>query len=651
MSRFPIVVAAALACLPWGAGMSAQQITPTFRGSVDLVTLDVSVLGRDHHPVKGLTADDFIVLEDGTPQQLVTFNAFDLPDPPAATAAVAPWLRDAAPDVVSNAHTPSRIVVIVMDDAHVGFDMWKVAKTRQIAHAVVDRLGPDDLAAVTFTEMGLRQNLTADRGQLAAAVDSFNPHPQTSAGIEAMQSRLMSGARAYGVAPAPIFASGTPGPCSYSGASHGPGACVIEVMNAVAQALASAPQGRKTVVWISQGIARNLSMGSIRGLRNPSQEVDEQNAMLRSFQEQNINIYSFNPCGAECAGRPQSALQAFADETGGRATMNTNTPDMGVPQMFADGSSYYLLAFRSSNRTADGTFRAIQVKVNRPGVEVHTRTGYYAATSNKTRTAAQPDTTPAVDRALAQGVPGGSLPLAMTVAPVARGKSDVALAITVALREPLPPGRHQVVLVTTAVDEACPICARQTRRETIEVVSRSDARAAELVSRLEVKPGHRYNVRAAAELNDRTGTVFTDVDVANFAKDPFSVSSFMLSVTPSIVKTQAPLLADLLPLLPSATRDFRRDMTVTAFLRVTQGGSNAPQPVGVLSRIRNEHNSTDFESTETLGASSFSGSGTRSADYRLQLPIATLTAGPHLLTIELSLGKSVLTRESRFNIE
>jgi VWFA-related protein len=648
MSRLPILVAAAFACLPLAVGISAQQVTPTFRGGVDLVTVDVSVLGKDRHPVKGLTADDFIVLEDGKPQPVVAFNAFDLPDLPETIAPAAPWVRDVAPDVVSNAHTPSRIVVIVMDDAHVGFDMWKVAKTRQIAHAVVDRLGPDDLAAVTFTEMGLRQNLTADRRQLAAAVDSFNPHPQTSAGVEAMQSRLTSSARAYGVAPAPIFTSGTPGPCSYSGTSHGPGACVIEVMNSIAQALASAPEGRKTVVWISQGIPRNLSMGNIRGLRNPSQEVDEQNAMLREFQGQNINIYSFNPCGAECAGAPQSSLQAFSDETGGRATMNTNTPDMGVPQMFADSRSYYLLAFRSSNRTADGKFRAIQVKVNRPDVEVHTRTGYYARNAERTR-AAKADSTPAVDRALAQGVPGGNLPLAMTVAPVARGKSDATLAIAVALREPLPAGRHRVELVTTAVDEACQICERQTHRETIEVVSPPDAPAPEMVSRLVVKQGRRYNVRAAAELDNRTGVVFKDVNVSNFAKEPFSVSGFMLSVAPPIVKTQAPLFADLLPLLPSATRDFQRDMTVVAFLRVMQGGSDAPKAVGVIARIRNEQNGIDFERAETLGSSSFT--DTRFADYRLQLPIAALTAGPHLLTVELSLGKSVLTREARFNIE
>jgi VWFA-related protein len=631
--------------LSLAALLAAQEQSPTFRGATDLVTLDVSVIDKDRHPVKGLTAADFTVLEEGKPQPVVAFDAIDLPDAPTPSA---PWLRDIAPDVVSNQHTPRRIVVIVMDDANTSsdIDVMEAVSARQIAHEVIDRLGEDDLAAVAFTDVGRWQNLTANRAQLMAAVDSFNPHPN-SGPLDALQNSYRADRATLGGTTSP----NPPPTCSYRGASHGVGACVIEALSAIAQGLNSAPHGRKTVVYIGNGIPYDFSMTDLRGWRNPGQDIVELQALLRSLQVANINVYAFNLCGVKCGivGAQQDWLRVVTEETGGRATLGTNTPEVGVPQVFVENSSYYLMGFRPSNRTADGKFRRIEVRVNRPGVELHTRSGYYAPLPEKTR--AKGARTPAVDLALGQGVPGGSLPLAMTVAPIAMRGPQTVLAITVALREPLPPGRHRVELVTTAVDASCPDCKHQAHRQTIEFIPASGAAAAvqtyEMISRLPIKPG-RYNVRAAATLGDRSGTVFTDVEVADAAKDPLYVSGLVMNVAPPAVTAQARLLSDLLPLLPSTMRDFHPGMTATAFLRVTQGGSKPATAVRLAATIRNETNEIDFERTTTVGALAFDAA--RSADYRLELPIATLAPGPHVLMIEISSDKSIVRRDARFTI-
>jgi hypothetical protein len=54
---------------------------PTFRAGVNLVQLDVSVLDADRRPVRGLTATDFTVFEEGTPREIVAFTPVDLPRP------------------------------------------------------------------------------------------------------------------------------------------------------------------------------------------------------------------------------------------------------------------------------------------------------------------------------------------------------------------------------------------------------------------------------------------------------------------------------------------------------------------------------------------------------------------------------------------
>ena len=49
--------------------------------------------------------------------------------------------------------------------------------------------------------------------------------------------------------------------------------------------------------------------------------------------------------------------------------------------MVADLSDYYLIGYASTNAKADGSFRRINVRVKRPGVEVRARRGYRAATA------------------------------------------------------------------------------------------------------------------------------------------------------------------------------------------------------------------------------------------------------------------------------
>jgi VWFA-related protein len=143
-----------------------QNPAPTFRTGVDIVQLDVTVLDKDRHPVRGLTADDFTILEKGKPQPIVAFSPVDVPAPPATAA---PWIRDAPLDVVSNAEN-RRLVAIVMDDAYTKLEPDVMKRAKQIARTAIDQLGPGDLAAVVFTFLGRSQNFTADRSQLLQSI-------------------------------------------------------------------------------------------------------------------------------------------------------------------------------------------------------------------------------------------------------------------------------------------------------------------------------------------------------------------------------------------------------------------------------------------------------------------------------------------------
>ena len=152
----------------------------TFRTGVDLIQVDVCVLDKDRHPVRGLTAADFTLLEDGNPRPIVSLAEIHVPPPVKPTA---PWMTAVDPDVVSNSQPTGRLVVIAIDDAALATNgvLWGIQKARAAATAAVEELGPDDVAALVLTEHAkTAQNFTRDRARLLAAIDSTPLFPAPS---------------------------------------------------------------------------------------------------------------------------------------------------------------------------------------------------------------------------------------------------------------------------------------------------------------------------------------------------------------------------------------------------------------------------------------------------------------------------------------
>jgi VWFA-related protein len=69
-------------------------------------------------------------------------------------------------------------------------------------------------------------------------------------------------------------------------------------------------------------------------------------------------------------------LQRLADVTGGISVINSDNFNEGLDRVMAR-SSYYLLAYKPSEQF-DGKFHKLEIKVNRPGAKVYSRTGYFA---------------------------------------------------------------------------------------------------------------------------------------------------------------------------------------------------------------------------------------------------------------------------------
>ena len=166
--------------------------------------------------------------------------------------------------------------------------------------------------------------------------------------------------------------------------------------------------GRKAIIFFSEGIPlppnvkrqfesllnaanqANVSFYAIdsAGLRAESTEAASRDAInSRAFRrmqgmdrpdlsgpmtknlERNEDILNLNP---------QNTLMQLAAETGGQFIGDTNNIGPKLKQIDEDLNTYYMVNYEPTNANYDGSFRNITIKVNRSGIDVQSRKGYFA---------------------------------------------------------------------------------------------------------------------------------------------------------------------------------------------------------------------------------------------------------------------------------
>jgi VWFA-related protein len=641
----------------WSVRQDPSPPQATFRSGVDIVHVDVSVLDKDRHPVHDLTAADFVVREDGKVRPITAFSAVTLTEA-AAPAPRAGWMLDVSRDTATNVlPREGRLVVILLDRTIPTENMpW----ARRTAEAAVDQLGPGDLAAVIYTVRGVPQNFTADRKLLKTAIDQpFLSFPDDGSERER-------------------------GECWC-------GLCSLQTITNVADAVRDVPQRRKMLLFIGSTLPLEANMSPDPGpLVTPKNIVcnleikDAREKLLRAAGAANLAIHTFDATlldtlapSASTSGVPPTDrtelaganlrrlgnLAFYPDETGGRAIKNSNAPWEPVADVFAETASYYVLGFTPAAAKADGKYHDIKVDVRRRDVSIHARQGFYSPSPPARSKPATPGGPPqSLVDTLAGLWPVTEIPLSVSVAAFANpGKPEANLAIVIRAQEPVAvdPGRTgRADASQPAAGARVNVLAGAYGRDGRPMDSHTQTLAVrpspgatrefeyEVLSKLRLKPG-RHEIRVAAEDVSRQlrGSVYTYVDIPDFSKAAVSVSGIVLSTTS---KPPAAALGDVLPLTPTAQRQFASTARVTAFLRVYEGGGGAAAaPVTVSARILDEQGGTSFEQSTPV---STQGAPIRSADYRLDLPLSRLAAGEYLLTIEAHRGNRIARRDVRFGV-
>jgi VWFA-related protein len=127
---------------------------------------------------------------------------------------------------------------------------------------------------------------------------------------------------------------------------------------------------------INTAIKSNVAIYAVdsRGLEAMPPGGDASTASLRG-----TSAYS----GAAVRGQldsnfaSQETLVTIAEDTGGKAFLDSNDFGKAFDKVLSDTAQYYVLGYRSTNPAMDGHFRRITVKLNRPDLKLEYRKGYY----------------------------------------------------------------------------------------------------------------------------------------------------------------------------------------------------------------------------------------------------------------------------------
>jgi VWFA-related protein len=392
-------------------GTPRQAAKPTFPAQAELVTVDVVVTDEEGRPVLGLRPEDFTVTEDGASQEIVAFEAVHRADPGTGGGAEpSPVAAELRPS--TNQVPPEREgshVLIVFDELHMT-PVEAIRAREAIREFLGKGVSSGDRVAVVGTHQGTgwTARMPEGRGALSQVLDRLQGRRiadvvrdrEAMTDYEAMRIDQERDPIVTDQVRRRLFPHSTDTDEARSLVRARASRVYAQARLRTQQALGvverslaalAGSRGRKALVLVSGGIVQDARLDAFRRVVAASARA---NAAIYSIDarglvaatsglQASMNEPVALPDMAAGAGLSEIADAAeggegLALDTGGLVLRNRNDLAQSLARVESESRSYYLLGYAPTNRSADGRFRRISVKVAREAVSVRARRGYYA---------------------------------------------------------------------------------------------------------------------------------------------------------------------------------------------------------------------------------------------------------------------------------
>jgi len=327
-----------------GQDTSAQEPGAAAPANADRrITLDVVVTDRSGKPVRGLQQQDFTLLDNKKPQTILSFREAGGRD--------------------KNADPPLQAIVVI-DAINDGYR--NVASEREQLKRFLRQGGgelPLPMSLISFPDKSKAQPLTTrDGNALADTLNSNNPGIRSftnSQGIYGAEERDQISVR------------------------------TLEQL----VAYEAQQPGRKLLIWLGVGWPLLSAEGNGMPGRDSAALFHNVVWLSTKLREGRITLYNVDPGlsgayyyeqflkgvgSAKIVQDGNLGLQVLAIQSGGLVLNRSNDMGDSMASCLEDAKAYYTLTFDSAAAGHADEYHSLQVKIDKPRLTAHTRTGYYA---------------------------------------------------------------------------------------------------------------------------------------------------------------------------------------------------------------------------------------------------------------------------------
>jgi len=654
----------------------------TFRVTSELVLVSVTVRDKKGALVRGLKQSDFSVLEDGKAQRIQSFDVEDVDSYVPAAPAGAPAQAEMAAektDLLTGKKAPThealrdrRLMVLFLDLSSLQSDDSDRA-VESAKNFIAKQMTPADLVSIVSFDTSLKvaQDFTGDKKLLTSALDRVG-------GIEG------SGQEA-----------GTTG--TSEGTPEDSGSFVaddtdynifntdlrLQALATIARNLSGIDQ-KKSILYFSSGMTKT-------GVENQAQLRAAINAAVRS----NVSIYAVDSRGLEAmppGGNATSAslrgvsaysgaavqndlnanfasqetLVTIANDTGGKAFLDSNDFSKAYSKVQADSETYYVLGYRSTNSNKDGRFRRIQVKLNRGDVKLEYRLGYYGPRDFQHFT--KEDREGQLQDELMSDLPNTDLPVYLgtgyfraseskfyvpvsIIVPASamvaqKDKDKASLDVLGVVRDkttkfPVGNIRENIKLTLEQTQSVVTVAAAAPAAADAPPKADSAAPSAAPPTRKNVQyntgfllPPGQYHLKFVVRENQngRVGTFESDLVVPDLRKEKMKMSSVVLSSqkAPAGKKSQSnPLVSDGQEIIPNVAHVFTSGQSMTLYYEVYDPAKWADKKdsIHLLTSIEFFRGKVKVYETPLVEAQHLNAADRKAAAFQFEVPMKALNPG------------------------
>jgi len=646
------------------------QVTSTPQGgfvlkaNADLVL--TNVVARDAKTgelVKGLKQSDFKIYENGKEQTIDTFDfqSVDMAVPlkeatvsglaagPAGSKAVVV----AKPEELRN----HRLIVMFFD-----LTSMQPEDIERAVDAAQDflrtKMQPADLVALVSLgdTLTVDQDFTADKNALINEVGAYNgTEGQGFAEGANSNSNQVEDTTAY-----------TPDESEYNDLNTDR---ELFALRAISQSLAKINE-KKSLLYFSGGISRDgiENEASLRAAINAAVRAD-----LAIYSVDTRGLQAIGPLGDASTGSlrgqggfnggallnnmnqnfaTQETMDTLSTDTGGKAFFDSNDFMPAFLQVQKDNSAYYAIGFHSSNPARDGKYRKLTVKIDRPGIKLDYRPGYYAPADFKH--SGRQDREQELQDELASDLPATDIAVYMDAMYFMLDANRYYMPVSLVVpgsQIPFVKGgdkdKATLDIIGAVIDEAKRPVGRVRQTVPLKLDQSLEARQKNIqyTTSFNLPPG-KYEIKFVVRENEtgRMGSFIADVTLPDLKKAPLKMSSVVLASQREPSKKDDPLVHNGQEYVPNISHVFLQNQHMYLLYEVYDPAKEKPaenDPKGskpgidLMSSLEVIQGSTKVFETPLVQAKAINVEGRDAVSFELDVPLDKLKPGSYLCQLNV----------------